>query len=35
MKIVPLQLIIKSFSGKIETFTNNDKVIIIHSDDKW
>ena len=34
MKIVPLQLIIKSFSGKIETITNSDKVIFIHSDDK-
>ena len=34
MKIAPLELKIKSFSGKIETFKNSDKVIFIHSDDK-
>ena len=29
-----LQFKIKNFSGKIEIFTNNDKIIFIHSDDK-
>ena len=34
MKIAPLQLKIKNFSSEIETFTNNDKVMFIYSDDK-
>ena len=29
----PLQFKIKNFSGKIEIFTNNDKIIYFHSDD--
>ena len=34
MKIALLQLKIKNFSGKIKTFTNNDRVMFICSDDK-
>ena len=34
MKIAPLQLKIKNFSGKIQTFTNNDRVMFIYNDDK-
>ena len=34
MKIVPLQLKIKFFFGKIHTYTNNNKVMPIHNDDK-
>ena len=33
-KTAPLQLKIKNFSGKIKTFTNNDRVKLICSDDK-
>ena len=32
--IAPLQLKIKHFSGEIEIFTNDDKVMFIYSDDK-
>ena len=34
MKIVPLQLKIKNFFGKINTYTNNNIVMLIHNDDK-
>ena len=34
MKIVPLQLKIKNFFGKIHTYTNNNIVMLIHNDDK-
>ena len=34
MKIVPLQLKIKIFFGKIHTYTNNNRVMPIHNDDK-
>ena len=34
MKLAPLQLKIKNFSGKIQTFTNNDRVMFIYKDDK-
>ena len=34
MTIVPLQLKIKSFFGKVHTCTNNNRVMPIHNDDK-
>ena len=34
MKIAPLQLKIKNFSGKLSTFTNNDRVMFIYTNDK-
>ena len=34
IKIVPLQLKIKIFFGKIHTYTNNNRVMPIHNDDK-
>ena len=34
MAIVPLQLKIKNFFGELHTYTNNNRVMPIHSDDK-
>ena len=34
MTVVPLQLKIKIFLGKIHTDTNNNRVMPIHNDDK-
>ena len=34
MKLVPLQLKINNFFGKIHTYTNNNRVMPIHNDDK-
>ena len=34
MTIVPLQLKIKNFFGELHTYTNNNRVMPIHSDDK-
>ena len=34
MKIVPLQLKIKNFFSELHTFTNKDRIMFIHSDDK-
>ena len=34
MTIVPLQLKIKNFFGKIHTYSNNNRFMYIHSDDK-
>ena len=34
MAIVPLQLKIKNFFGKVHTYTNNSRVMPIHNDDK-
>ena len=34
MKVVPLQLKINNFFGKIHTYTNNNRVMPIHNDDK-
>ena len=34
MKIVPLQLKIKNFSGKLSTFTKNERVMFIYANDK-
>ena len=34
MTIVPLQLKIKNFFGKVHTYTNNNRVMPIHNDDK-
>ena len=34
MTVVPLQLKIKNFYGKIHTYANNNRVMPIHNDDK-
>ena len=34
MTVVPLQLKIKNFYGKIHTYTNSNRVMPIHNDDK-
>ena len=34
MTIVPLQLKINNFFGKVHTYTNNNRVMRIHNDDK-
>ena len=34
MKVIPLQLKINNFFGKIHTYTNNKRVMPIHNDDK-
>ena len=34
MMIVPLQLKIKNFYNELNTFANNNRVIIIYNDDK-
>ena len=34
MTMVPLQLQIKTFFGDLHTFANNNRVMLIHSDDK-
>ena len=34
MTIVPLQLKINNFFGKVHTYTNNNRVMPIHNDDK-
>ena len=34
MAIVPLQLEIKNFFGELHTYTNNNRVMPIHSEDK-
>ena len=34
MAIVPLQLKIKNFFGKVHTYANNNRVMPVHNDDK-
>ena len=34
MKVAPLQLKIKNFSGELRIFTNNDRVMFTYNDDK-
>ena len=34
MAVIPLQLKIKNFFGELRTYTNNDRVMYTHNDDK-